>query len=351
MPNRWQKKTLDIEILKLINEHKALIGKSITQKIIRNYNPSLKEQQIYTRLAGLVKLQLLNQTTYKITSRKACRKGGTLYSLTPEAVQELKTMGIRAKYQPMKARDLDGLYMHSRILEYIPLQLINGATYKRKHKIQNFGIVDFVYNNWELIAVQRPTDKDYGNILVQQAKIAENNGRKKRLYLCKNRPQMINLIKRFSKEHINTGLFAVFNDIAVITQIIEERAQSEIDQYVARVYGLNRSTYTQYENPKEEIVKVYNLIGYNSRAIRQVKFEHHPSYIGFANNSDMQYFDKRFPRILNRHIPFALGETAELQELYIDKNDPEDEVYIPDIPDHPVKDKWRAAYDMENPEF
>lgn len=331
MPNRWQRKELDVEILKLIYQHKALIGKTVGVILERDYDPSLNENKVYARLAGLCKVNLMERNLYKITSKKACRKGATLYALTPTGVQELQKMGLPVKYKPVRARDLDGLFMRSKILEMIPLKLINGAIYKAENKLQNFGLLDFYYNGYELV-IQKSTDKQFEKILVAQAKSLEKDRNRKRLYLCKSRPQMITLIKRFMAEHINTGQFVVYKDVDTIVQILEGRAQPELDERVCKEFNLEKLTPEQYEQPDGRITKVYNLIGYNPKVIRCLKKEMVPSYVGFAHQSDAKYLAKKFPNILENHIIVPLDQELVANVAVAPEYEPE-------------YDPWKEAFE------
>jgi len=340
MPNRWQKKDLDILILKLVNEHKALMGETIKRKISMKY-PEYNEVKIHNRIQGLCRVKMLDREVYKLTTRKACRKVGTLYYLSRLAVDELNKMGIPVVYKPVKARDKDGLYMHSQVLEHIPLPLVSGAVYKTQNKLHNFGIIDFVYNDWEIVICQTG-DKNYENILIQQAKAAVKGDRKKRLYICKNRPQKFNIIKRFMEEHINYGMFAEYSNITTITSVLTEQAQTDIDQYVSKCYGFNVLSPGQYETPTGKIVKVYNLVGYNPKTMRQIKHETELSYIGFASMNEMQYYRSRVWKKDSNHILFALDQEPELFDTFAQKCIAE-EIEAPQH-NYDETDPWGAAY-------
>lgn len=323
MGRHWAKNEIDIEILTLVDKHKALTGTTISVLA----SPK-NHQKGYDRLKALKKLGLVEGCKYmeEVAGRKQrkTKKVGVLYYLTTPGVAEVKKIkgeepNGKERNQRPDEESMRTFYQASIILQNIPLEFSDPREFKNEHNFVNFYTVDLLYDDWQII-IQRKNTTDYKRRLLDQSMISESKNLSKRIILCSS-PAKIKAMLDFwntGKNHGPNVRLLLQNDYENIQQVLEGKTLQNIIQTI-NITGHSIVQYPTIQDGYEYEIdgtptNVYDLIGFPARVIRKLLKESPGSYIGVADEESKELIGKWYPSLIEKHTLIVV-EKAETPQI------------------------------------
>jgi hypothetical protein len=340
----WKRQELDLEIMKLLYEHKAVRGKTIVMRFAQ-----YDQQKIYDRLRELHRMRFIDRVGYSgitqddiLTKRKKkAKRLGKLYYLTRIGVEQVKIhvynteLSGTEKTQRPEEKDLENYWKASVLMSEINLEFVPSRIHKREKDYPMNLMIDLGYRDWNITFVRNNQESHRINLL-QLARILELRGSTKTLLLCGTRTQYMTLVKYLMANHAKDTYVLMMDDYENIRRLLNETFMDDAVQTLGAEYGLevekldtpidgyNYRTGNYYFN-------IYPLLGFPSETMRKLqKPVTMPGFIMVADPKQHKLLLKHYPDLFNKyriviaeeriHHPIKEEEieTTEEHEMYKD---------------------------------
>lgn len=328
MGAHWQRQELDLLIMKTLYEYGPLMGSMLAHKLSKAVN--CKPQKVYDRLKEMRGLHLIGNDQYtgltwedKVSRRpKRPKNLGKVFYLTGYGVQQTKQLVLdmeltgKERSQRPEEKDLEIHWQISKILANMDLEFTPGRMYKYLYDVpQNFTI-DLGYGEWQIVCA-RNSKEFFKNLVHQQGRVLEQNGLTKRLILCGSKRQQIEYVKYLYVAKSPQMYVLEYKDYPAIHRLLTSDIIEDALQSLQEIYG----EAGRLDTPKDGYhytvggrpANIYSLVGYPVSTMRRLeKSLTLKGYVGFADEEQRQYYEKRFPECIKNHSLFIIKEHGNL---------------------------------------
>ena len=320
MSKGWQKKQLDLDILNLIYEFKALRGKTIVA-LIKEENT----QKVYDRLFAMKKAKRIKSDPYSekdmdAESNKRTRglQTGKMFYMTQKGLADY-TLAVTGKemaddiiIKPPSEDVLIKCYYNSLLMENINLPFTSRKSFLGNSNLYKNYSMDIGCNGWQLIHAH-PFTENYGKLLINQSKRAESDKINHRILLCRNNRHMLQLM-RFHMQNISPETYFMLNtDYEVIKTFLSANAEELMHQSLGE-----RNTIELPSTPQGckyiingEPSNIYPLIGNPARLLRRlqsVKSDSVQGILGFATPEQEELYNTYFAEQIKGYSTMQIDE-------------------------------------------